>query len=284
MLKKIAVIIPAYNEEENIGGAIKSLLTAGLSKRQIYVVNDCSLDKTLKILEKYGVNILSNEKNLGKAESIKRLVETFYLADRYEWIALLDADSMIHENYFKEIINSINKHPQAALIIGQVKSIKYNWLTSLRTFEYTLTHEIFKTAQSKLSVISVGPGCASVYKNEVIKKIDFVTGVATEDMDWTIQIHRKKLGRTVYNPKAVVYTYDPRTIKDYLKQINRWYTGNWQVIFRHKIPLKLKKIDLEIGLLNLEGLFWSILLFIVYPSLLFLSPKLLFGLIALKFC
>jgi cellulose synthase/poly-beta-1,6-N-acetylglucosamine synthase-like glycosyltransferase len=132
-------------------------------------------------------------------------------------------------------------------------------------------HDIYKSVQSKYSMITVGPGCASIYRACALKKIELSNDTLAEDMDWTIQIHRKNLGRTFYVPEAIVYTQDPATLQDYLRQIQRWYTGAWQVIRKHHIPFRMKKIDWELGLLCFEGLAYG-LLFTLTP---FLLPLLL---------
>src|SRR3989338_5052568 len=52
---KISIVIPAYNEEKNIGKCIESIHNSDYPKEklQIMVVDDGSIDNTLKILRKY---------------------------------------------------------------------------------------------------------------------------------------------------------------------------------------------------------------------------------------
>ncbi len=75
---KLTVVIPAYNEENRIGGTL-SLIHEYLSKQdysyEIIVVDDGSNDGTIQAVEKIGndrLKILKNEKNKGKGYSIKR--------------------------------------------------------------------------------------------------------------------------------------------------------------------------------------------------------------------
>jgi len=48
LLKKIAIGILAYNEESHIENVLNEILTL---KKDVYVLNDSSTDKTMKILE-----------------------------------------------------------------------------------------------------------------------------------------------------------------------------------------------------------------------------------------
>jgi len=77
-MKKISIIIPAYNEEKFIKETLKRVIkanTLGLTK-EIIIINDGSTDKTLHVLKKIKkdkrVKIISNNKNQGKGSAIKK--------------------------------------------------------------------------------------------------------------------------------------------------------------------------------------------------------------------
>jgi len=77
----------------------------------------------------------------------------------------------------------------------------------------------------------------------------------TEDMDFTFLLHRNNLNRMVFEDSAVVYTQDPENVKDFIKQVTRWYTGFWQVVKKHNIPWHGQLLDFEVSMLALEGLY-----------------------------
>jgi len=87
----ISVIIPAYNEEPNLGvvlGDTKNVLqNLGLSY-EIIVVNDGSQDNTADIARKNGVTLINNEKNMGKGTA---LINGFRKA-RGNIVVTMDAD------------------------------------------------------------------------------------------------------------------------------------------------------------------------------------------------
>lgn len=273
---RLGVVIPAYNEEGTIGRTLASLLEAGVSPEEIHVVDDCSTDRTSLVASLHGVNILRNETNLGKARSIYRLISERNLIGEFDLIAFLDADTTVDSIYFTEMRVQAERHPEVVLFVGQVQSQKHNWITGSRAMDYTYMHDIYKSAQSKFSMITVGPGCASIYRTAALRQIDITNDTLAEDMDWTIQIYRKALGKIHYVPSAVVYTQDPATLLDYLSQIRRWYTGTWQVIRKHQIPFRWTRIDLEIGFLAAEALVYALLLVLlpfVLPYLLFFNSE-----------
>ena len=63
MLKKL-IIIPAYNEEENIEKTVEAILRDSQGFDYI-IINDCSTDRTRQICEEKEYNIINLPINLG---------------------------------------------------------------------------------------------------------------------------------------------------------------------------------------------------------------------------
>lgn len=61
---KILVIIPAYNEEKNIKETVERLKESAASVDYV-VINDCSKDRTERILKNLGITYISLPVNLG---------------------------------------------------------------------------------------------------------------------------------------------------------------------------------------------------------------------------
>lgn len=265
--KFICVIIPAYNEEKVIGASLRALKKI-IPKKDIYVVSDGSSDNTVPLAYGASVNVLALAENFGKAKAISYLIKSCDLAIRYEYILFSDADSHLAKDFIKQVMPFVKSNP--ACIVGTVTSDRRGLISAFRTYEYGMTHLIFKNAQNAMKTITVAPGCGSLYRSDVLKKLNFNNRTLTEDFDLTLQIHKKKLGQIIYTPKAKIITQDPPTIKDYWHQVLRWYTGFWQNILLHKLYKPTKKINLEIYLLSLDifaGLGASIY-FIFHPELL----------------
>ncbi|MAG15516.1 hypothetical protein CMO88_00480 [Candidatus Woesearchaeota archaeon] len=73
MKKEVTAIVPVLNEAERIG-AVLEVLTTSPEIAKVIVVNDGSTDSTESIIKQYNVLLISNKKNLGQAESVKRAV------------------------------------------------------------------------------------------------------------------------------------------------------------------------------------------------------------------
>ncbi|MCJ7496518.1 MAG: glycosyltransferase, partial [candidate division Zixibacteria bacterium] len=69
-MKKILVLIPAFNAEKTISSLIEQI-SAFIDKKDILVVDDGSKDTTFQIATNCGVQVLQHKKNKGKGEALK---------------------------------------------------------------------------------------------------------------------------------------------------------------------------------------------------------------------
>ena len=252
------VVIPAFNEELLVGRCIASVINAGVAATHIYVIDDASTDRTAQIARATGVNLLSDGRKRGKLGGIAEALTHFTLAQRYEFLAILDADSHVAPDYFNEALVRFLQDTETVLVCGAPQSERYNWLTAYRAYEYAVTLRLYRQGQHAMGVITVAPGCASVYRTRILPLLDWDSQTLVEDMDLTVQVHRQKLGNVAYTPYAIAYTQDPRTLRDYIGQLTRWYRGTWQVMRLRNVPFGRQRIDAEFGVLLAEGLFFSV--------------------------
>ena len=270
-MSRLCVLLPAKDERLGISKTVKSILDAGVPSTDIYVIDDGSSDGTGEIAHSFGVNVLRNPKNIGKAKALSRGAHEFAVVERYDYICLMDADTNVCQGYF-DVVREAFTDPNVAAVCGRANSAPHNWLTAYRCLAYWVSHAVYKGGQSNMGVITVTPGCASSFRADVFSRLDWNTDTIVEDMDCTIQIHRKNLGRIVYRRDAVVSTQDPRTVHDYIKQIYRWDTGAWQVGRKYGMATGLSRVDWEFKLLMGEGLIFS-LLYLLLPLLWFVRPR-----------
>lgn len=106
----LSIIIPAYNEEEAIGGTLKRTLSAveyikkeaGLDEVEIIVVSDGSRDRTVDIVNTFeNVILIAYEKNRGYGAAIK----TGFQQAKGWYLGFMDADGTCDPNFFVNLVN-----------------------------------------------------------------------------------------------------------------------------------------------------------------------------------
>ena len=109
------IIIPAYNEEKNIGRVVDDI--AGRFPRYDYVViNDCSTDGTERICRERGYNYLSLPTNLGIGGAVQCGYR--YALDRgYELAVQLDGDGQHDPAYIGAVLGPILRD-EADMVVG----------------------------------------------------------------------------------------------------------------------------------------------------------------------
>ncbi len=91
----VSVIMAAYNNEREVGLAVASVLLQDYKDFELVIVNDASTDAAPEILKRFAAQdarivLLHNERNLGRAWSRNRAIETA----RGDLLAILDADDI----------------------------------------------------------------------------------------------------------------------------------------------------------------------------------------------
>lgn len=95
----ISVVMPAYNAENYIGEAIRSVQSQTYTNWILLVIDDCSTDHTADVVQIFAntddrIRLFRNTHNLGAAKTRNR---GFELSEG-EWVALLDSDDVWHSD------------------------------------------------------------------------------------------------------------------------------------------------------------------------------------------
>jgi glycosyltransferase involved in cell wall biosynthesis len=117
---RISAVIPAYNAEEFIVGAIESIRCQDVAVDEILVVDDGSRDKTAEIVEGLGGNvILLRQKNRGPSAARNLGLK---LA-RGEMIAFLDADDRWTPDKLRTQLAAFERHPELDLVASDMAEV-----------------------------------------------------------------------------------------------------------------------------------------------------------------
>lgn len=114
-MSKVILIIPAYNEAQNIDNLIQNIVN-NYPQYDYVIINDGSTDQTYEICKQKGYNILNLSVNLG----IGGAVQAGYLyakRNHYDIAVQIDGDGQHDVAYVKDVIEPILQG-QADVVVG----------------------------------------------------------------------------------------------------------------------------------------------------------------------
>lgn len=105
-----STLITAFNSENFIEKCVSSVLYQVDLDCEIVIVDDCSLDQTPEIIDKFTqykcVRVLSNQENSGQAYSLNRA----FSASTGKYVLFLDSDDLFHPDKLSFLRNYINRN------------------------------------------------------------------------------------------------------------------------------------------------------------------------------
>ena len=136
-MNKVLLIIPAYNEEENILKTYKSIVDynkKNKTKYDVIVINDGSRDKTSEICHENNIPVIDLIHNLGIGGAVQTGYKYAYKND-YDIAVQFDGDGQHDVRYVKKIIDPIIKD-EGDLVIGS------RFVEKIDTFKSTFTRRL----------------------------------------------------------------------------------------------------------------------------------------------
>lgn len=228
--KPISVIVPAFNEGNNIVENVKSLLQLIYPQFQLVVVNDGSKDDTLqKLIENFSLKQISfpdlykiksqpiravykskeisnlivvNKVNGGKADAINAGINVA----KYPLITVIDADSILERDCLLKIAQPFIENENVVAVGGTIRiangcevkkghiinvGLSQNWLARFQVVEYLRAFLFGRTGFDAINGILIISGAFSCFKRDAVVEIGgYRQGSIGEDMEIVMRLHK----------------------------------------------------------------------------------------------
>jgi poly-beta-1,6-N-acetyl-D-glucosamine synthase len=240
-----AILIPAHNEELVIEATLRSVV-AVIEPEHVYVFCDACTDSTVQIAHQFlpAANVIDHRVNVGKSRGLQITLSDQIYPRGYTYVSVIDADTTLEPQFLEEAL-AVARRPGVACAVGQVKSRWYpdNIISVYRTFIYVLWQVLAKRVQSGINAVTIASGCSTTWKTAVLRQLEFDHLMSTEDFSLTVQVHRRRLGKIKYVPKAVVWTQDPFGLHAYYRQSYRWMRAWWESVRKYRVGLRPLRVE-----------------------------------------
>jgi len=264
---KVAVLIPAYNEEKVIERTIRAALNSNYPNLRVIVIDDGSKDRTLEVARQAfkaeaaaGKVLILGKPNSGKAEALNYGIE--HIGDAELFVGI-DADTIIAQDAISRLVpHFIN--PKVGAIAGNAKvGNRVNLWTRWQALEYITSQNFERRALDVLGAVSVVPGAIGAWRVSAVREAGgYHVDTVAEDADLTMALLR--LGyRVEYEDMALAYTEAPTNANGLMRQRFRWSFGILQAVYKHR---KVVGREGPLGWVALPNIFiFQILLPLVSP-------------------
>lgn len=116
-LSKISVVVPIYNSAHTLSQCLQALKNQTDSNYEVIVVNDCSIDDSLRICKESGFKTLSLATNKGQAVARNEGVKN----SSGEIIAFVDSDAVVPPDWLEKYRQLLTTHKDADMICSGYK-------------------------------------------------------------------------------------------------------------------------------------------------------------------
>ncbi len=239
---ELSVIIPCYNEEDNIIPCLSSVIASDYpsGKYEIIVADDGSADRTKERVrifmednKSYKIRLLSLQHG-GKSAALNKAISE----SKKEIFLTLDADTTISKNCIREMVCQFKRKEVGAVNGISLTKEPKNILERFQQVEYYYNN-LVRVGFTKLFDSGIWFfGASACYRRNVFgKKEEIFSGTLTEDMDISLKITERGY-KVLTSSRAVSFTKAPDKVMDLFRQRMRWWFGVLEALVKNRKVLK----------------------------------------------
>ncbi|HTX74740.1 MAG TPA: glycosyltransferase [Terracidiphilus sp.] len=263
---RVAVLIPAYNEEKVIVRTIRSVLNSDYDNLRVIVIDDGSKDRTSEVAREAYVDEIRagrvtvlEKPNGGKAAALNvglsEVDEAIYIG--------IDADTVVAADAISKLIPHF-EDPEIGAVAGNAKvGNRVNLWTRWQALEYITSQNFERRALDLAHVVTVVPGAIGAWRTAAVKRVGgYPVNTVAEDADLTMGLLEDGL-KVVYEDRSLAFTEAPIDARGLMRQRFRWSFGTLQAVWKHRAAFVRNK---AMGLFALPNiLIFQMLLPLVSP-------------------
>jgi cellulose synthase/poly-beta-1,6-N-acetylglucosamine synthase-like glycosyltransferase/peptidoglycan/xylan/chitin deacetylase (PgdA/CDA1 family) len=250
--RPVSVVMPVYNERENIAAAVRSIAGGNYPAIEVVVVNDGSTDDTAAIVAGLGLpNVrLISIPNGGKANALN--VGIAHAS--HDIIVMVDGDTVLEPDSLRMLVQPF-ADPRVGGVAGNVKvSNRRGLIGKWQHIEYVIGFNLDRRLFELMQCMPTIPGAIGAFRRQALRDVGGVSDrTLAEDTDLTMAIIRAGW-KVVYEERARAWTEAPHTLRQLWRQRYRWSYGTMQAMWIHRGAIRDRGPSGRFGRLGLPFL------------------------------
>ena len=227
---RLAVFVPAHNEETVIYKSVKSILASNYprDKFDIYVIADNCTDRTEELALAAGANVLKrkNKTLRGKQHALSWAFKQIDTND-YDGVIVLDADNHVESDFLSVIDYHLDTGHSVIQGYVATKNPADSWVTANYAYMFWYICRL-QMARTKIGLSAWLAGTGWCVSTEVLRRVGWNVNTLVDDVEYTCRLILAG-ERVAFAPGAVFYDQKPVGLRDSMKQRLRWIRGQTQV-------------------------------------------------------
>lgn len=239
---KIAVVIPAHNEELSITKAIKSILNCETEHEvKIVVIADNCNDRTGKLAQSVGARVIERTdlKNRGKGPALNFAFQDL-LKEGFDAFIMLDADTVVEPNFITGFARLFQSGADAAQCRYLVTNPNDSTRTRLMNLALLAMHVLRPRGRSRLNISCGIFGNGFGLTRKTLEETPYLADSIVEDLEYHLAL--VQAGKKVrFVNDATVRAEFPAGGKGLNTQRSRWEGGRLRIVL-DKVPFLFREI------------------------------------------
>lgn len=231
----VSILIPCYNEAENIRETVEILLQQKYPDIEIIAINDGSKDNTLDVLQELAtqhgqLRVVNLHTNQGKAMGLR----TAALLANSEFLICIDGDALLAPEAVAWMVRHFLDNPRVGAVTGNPRIRNRSTLLGrIQVGEFSAIVGMIKRAQRSYGRVFTVSGVIAAFRKSALHDVGYWSNdMVTEDIDisWKLQL----AGWSIYfEPNALCWVLMPETLRGLWRQRVRWAQGGAEVLLRY---------------------------------------------------
>lgn len=242
ILPRIAVIMPAHNEEGGIAKAVSSVLDTDYPSDRlgVFVLADNCTDRTAEIAGSSGATVWvrTDDLNRGKGQALDWALRTHAgVLEAFDLITFIDADMNTDRAFFSNAARYFTRK-DVQVVQGRytMSADEPSWLRAMAFASFAYVNHIRPAGRCFWGGTAGLKGGGMVFRRDLILRVAWPTHSITEDVEFGAWLLAENISVT-YAPDAVVTSTVPVSRDAVRVQQTRWESGRVQVLQAQLAPL-----------------------------------------------
>jgi hypothetical protein len=233
----VAILIVAQDEEDRVLDALAAAREV-VPAANVHLVSNGSSDGTAELSHRLGAEVVETFGTLTTGAATAAGVQAFRLLDRFTYVLVLDVDTRLAPGHLERAL-PLFADPGVAAVDARVAP---DWLPPRRILaayrgrRHVLTQSFGRAAGPPVTVTRGLPSVGRIYRTAVLAELELdPPGLVEPDLDLTLQLYRKGLGRAALCPGAPAVIASSPRLRDHRRLTGRGIAGLWQTARRGRV-------------------------------------------------